>query len=556
MLLTTTKKKKRTDRENRVPTLEQLEKRELFVVGANFFPVAEPNFDGVIQITSPGNSCTGSLLSTGRHILTAAHCVDQDVDSNGNGINDMGDGTLDNRIYGIRFDLDGGRTIQFNGITTAAIDVPAAWNGNWRDWQANGGNDIAIITLPELAPVGNQGADAYDIYRNNNEVTQNFTVVGYGRTGTGSTVFDGSPTGNRAGHMTGTGGTRRSGPNRFDSASAGRVLRLDLDNVAGEVITAPGDSGGPSFLNGDIAGVTSYGNLRSQGNYGGAGQAANAFGVTAGYTRVSQYAAFVDGVLDDPYDLVIDMTNQVPGNDGGSDTIVTKRNGANLELLVNGEVFHSGAAANIQSVTIRGSNDSETIILDTQMPGAILGRGGNDTLAGPNQFNRWRITGSNSGTLNNVTSFSSMENLKGGSGRDNFVFNRSSMARVTGTIVGGGGSDWLDYSRRSTGVNVNLQARTATSTGSVVGVENVKGGSGNDVLIGDSHNNQLWGLAGNDTLCGGAGNDRLYGGAGRDRLYGEGGHDRLYGGPGNDMLKGGSGNDFLSGGSGRDRLRR
>ena len=237
------------------------------------------------------------------------------------------------------------------------------------------------------------------------------------------------------------------------------------------------------------------------------------------------------------------MNNQVAGNDGKADTIISRRNGGNLEILVNGEVFHTGAAASIQSVTISGSNDNDTILLDTQRPGTIVGRGGSDTLHGANQFNRWRITGSNSGTLNNVTSFSSMENLKGGSRRDNFVFNSSNTARITGTIVGGGGSDWLDYSRRHTSVNVNLQARTATSTGSVVGVENVKGGHGNDLLIGDSRNNQLWGLGGNDTLRGGAGNDRLYGGSGRDRLFGDAGHDYLLGGAGNDFLKGGSGND-------------
>ena len=438
---------KKPKRRARVPHLEQLEKRELFIVGANFLPPVEPTFDGVVQITHSNGGCTGSLLTTGRHVLTAAHCFDKNVDSTGDGINDIGDGILDNRTYSVRFDLDGGRMVRFNGSTTAAIDVPAAWNGNWRSSQPGGGNDIAIITLPEIAPVGSQGADTYDIYRNSNEVSQNFTVVGYGRTGSGTTVFNGTPTGNQPGNIPGSGGTRRSGTNRFDSAAANRVLRLDLDNVAGEVITAPGDSGGPSFLNGNIAGVTSYGNLQSQGNYGGPGQAATAINATAGYTRVSQYTAWIDGVLDDAYHLVIDMNNQVAGNDGRADSIVSRRNGGNLEILVNGEVFHTGAAASIQSVTIRGSNDNDTILLDTLRPGTVVGRGGSDTLRGANQFNRWRITGSNSGTLNNVTSFSSMENLKGGSRRDNFVFNSSNTARITGTIVGGGGSDWKSGSK-------------------------------------------------------------------------------------------------------------
>ncbi|MEP3427187.1 MAG: M10 family metallopeptidase, partial [Roseibium sp.] len=50
-------------------------------------------------------------------------------------------------------------------------------------------------------------------------------------------------------------------------------------------------------------------------------------------------------------------------------------------------------------------------------------------------------------------------------------------------------------------------------------IENAKGGSGNDVLIGNSANNRLEGGAGNDTLHGGAGDDTLIGGAGDDIYY-------------------------------------
>ena len=45
-------------------------------------------------------------------------------------------------------------------------------------------------------------------------------------------------------------------------------------------------------------------------------------------------------------------------------------------------------------------------------------------------------------------------------------------------------------------------------------IENVQGGSGNDVLIGDGLANELCGLGGNDILRGGAGNDVLDGGTG------------------------------------------
>lgn len=75
--------------------------------------------------------------------------------------------------------------------------------------------------------------------------------------------------------------------------------------------------------------------------------------------------------------------------------------------------------------------------------------------------------------------------------------------------------------------------------------EVIKGGSGDDLLIGTE---------GNDTLRGGNGNDELHGGAGNDKLMGNGGHDLLDGGDGDDTLLGGRGNDVLIGGDGLDIL--
>ena len=64
----------------------------------------------------------------------------------------------------------------------------------------------------------------------------------------------------------------------------------------------------------------------------------------------------------------------------------------------------------------------------------------------------------------------------------------------------------------------------------------------------------LRGGSGNDELVGGAGGDALLGGAGEDRLVGRGGADSLLGGDGNDRLVGCSGNDLLRGGPGEDVL--
>lgn len=63
----------------------------------------------------------------------------------------------------------------------------------------------------------------------------------------------------------------------------------------------------------------------------------------------------------------------------------------------------------------------------------------------------------------------------------------------------------------------------------------------------------LRGGPGDDRLVGGWDADKIVGGAGNDLLVGRGGADRIYGGPGRDKLLGASGNDLLRGGPGRDR---
>jgi serralysin len=56
-------------------------------------------------------------------------------------------------------------------------------------------------------------------------------------------------------------------------------------------------------------------------------------------------------------------------------------------------------------------------------------------------------------------------------------------------------------------------------------IENAKGGSGIDTIIGNTANNKLFGNAGNDVISGAEGNDLLDGGLGNDRLDGGVGSD-------------------------------
>lgn len=74
----------------------------------------------------------------------------------------------------------------------------------------------------------------------------------------------------------------------------------------------------------------------------------------------------------------------------------------------------------------------------------------------------------------------------------------------------------------------------------------LRGGPGDDRLIGGAEADKIVGGAGNDLLVGRLGADRLYGGRGRDRLLGNAGPDVLRGGPGRDALFGGAGRDRVT----------
>ena len=124
-------------------------------------------------------------------------------------------------------------------------------------------------------------------------------------------------------------------------------------------------------------------------------------------------------------------------------------------------------------------------------------------------------------TLRNI------ENVIGGSGNDTLT--GDSLANLfrggagNDILNGGTGIDTADFSDKTTAVVVTLNGATnATVTvGGIAedtlrNIENVTGGSGNDILTGDTLANTLDGGFGNDLLKGGAGNDVLDGGAGRD----------------------------------------
>jgi len=249
--------------------------------------------DGVVRIFFDQNQdliygnggdtiCSGSLLMNGYSILTAGHCVDEMIA--------LG--------FGAQVGFLGAATQLFT--TTTALLFPG-YSG-----VANDPRDIALLQLPaEVA-----GVARYDIYRGFDEVGQGVTLAGYGRSGNGTGT-------------TGSSGTRRQVNNTIDglwgfaptSPFFGLTsLAYDFDNpgfapaidpfgtcfgvpqagVAGEGMIAPGDSGGPLFIAGRIAGVHSWGGTNGAAcgdTYGGVNSSWGEFG---GDTRVSLFASWID----------------------------------------------------------------------------------------------------------------------------------------------------------------------------------------------------------------------------------------------------------------------
>jgi Ca2+-binding RTX toxin-like protein len=204
-----------------------------------------------------------------------------------------------------------------------------------------------------------------------------------------------------------------------------------------------------------------------------------------------------------------------------------------------------------------------------------------------------------------ITGDATANKIFGGAGNDHFYGSGG------GDFFDGGvGKDWIDYRTSTVAVSVNLLTGVGkfgmAEGDTYTNIENIRGGSGDDILIGDNNANVIYGGSGSDRIEGGGGNDMIYtaggydyvdGGTGIDTLSyadswdkvvvnlatgigqygsasrdtiinvenlvgskfddiltGDAGSNTLTGGAGADTLNGGAGNDMLIGGSGADKL--
>jgi subtilisin-like proprotein convertase family protein/V8-like Glu-specific endopeptidase len=234
--------------------------------------------------------CTGTLISP-THVLTAAHCTEGVGNTQGS------------------FEV-GGQT-----YNTTRIHNHPDYNPN----DFSRGDDLAIMELDR--PV--DGVTPMQIFRQTPQVGTMLTLVGFGEGGTSTGGFDSSDTGKQVGQTELEEVTNEHIAWNFDKHT--------------ESNTAPGDSGGPAFIqsNGQflIAGVTS----------GGDGDA-HTLGDYSFDTRIDVHAAWIDGIVgstdggDDGNDGDNDDDNGDDGGDNGSDDHSDTANNAATKITLNNGV--------------------------------------------------------------------------------------------------------------------------------------------------------------------------------------------------------------------------
>jgi Ca2+-binding RTX toxin-like protein len=231
-------------------------------------------------------------------------------------------------------------------------------------------------------------------------------------------------------------------------------------------------------------------------------------------------------------------TAQVTGY--GTDLIVGVENltGGSGNDSLTGNTLSNVLVGGVGNDTLSGGDGTDS----------LQGDAGNDRLDGGVGSDTAIYTGSTGATVNlglttaQVTGYGTdtllnIENVFGTVGNDSLTGNSGGNLLSGGlgndTLDGAGGADYAIFAG-TTAATVNLGLTTAQATGygtdTLLNIENLSTGSGNDNLTGNSGANTLLSGAGNDILRGLAGNDALYGGAGADRLTGASGRDLLYGG--------------------------
>ncbi|WP_162820590.1 cadherin domain-containing protein [Microvirga calopogonii] len=206
-----------------------------------------------------------------------------------------------------------------------------------------------------------------------------------------------------------------------------------------------------------------------------------------------------------------------------------------------------GGGTSTGLIELGGGNDTAYGGAESE---AFKGGAGNDTIDGGGGIDTVIFTGSDTIIVDlNITGdqntgagldkLLNIENVTSDAGNDLLIgsalANRLAGADGSDTLEGGAGDDVLDGGIQAADgfdtarylgtadAMVSLMATGAQDTrgyglDTLIGIEALEGGQGNDHFTGNDQANRLWGNGGNDTLIGGKGDDTLDGGSGSNTV--------------------------------------
>ena len=164
-------------------------------------------------------------------------------------------------------------------------------------------------------------------------------------------------------------------------------------------------------------------------------------------------------------------THAITGLLGGFTTVETVI-GSNLP----GNTLVGAAATTTWTITSTGAVSVSSVAYSGF--GTIVAGTGADTLVGPNLAATWNVSGAEAGSItvaSQTINFTEMENLTGGTGVDQFIFQEA--GRIPGTLNGGTGVDVVDLSAIVVPYDVSLGTNIAVTgiIGKTLGNEQLVG---------------------------------------------------------------------------------